>query len=159
MWRKRRRYVFRKRKRRTRTLWLIAGLLVVLGLIWLIAGLAFSPENVEDTPKVDASKDQAERTVTEAQPKEEQTLNDSPVPKEEVVPDEPSSPSPPAQPSPPPTQPSSLPTPIPPPAPTIVGRTPNNFLLPNDYWNYGPNRWEYGPGYRYWYYGANYWDY
>jgi hypothetical protein len=155
--RPRRRYVFRKRKRRARALWLIAGPLVIIGLIWLIPSLTFSPVDVEDVPKVDASKSQPEQTATEDQPEEEQTPNYSPAPKEEVVPDEPPAPPPQVQAS--PTQSSSLPASIPPPAPTIVERTPNSFPPPNNYWNYGPSYWEYGSGYRYWYYGASYWDY
>jgi cytoskeletal protein RodZ len=177
VWRKRR-YMFRKRNRRSRVLWLVISILVVaIGLIWLIPWLTFSSMNVE-APKVDAPTDQPEQGASKDQPENEIALEDSPPPMEEEVSNNlpPSSsppPPPPAQASapppaqasappvqasaPPPAQTPSLPsTPAPSPPREEV---PKNFLPPNSYWDYGANYWDYAPDY-YWYYEPDYyWDY
>ena len=166
VWRKRR-YMFRKRNRRSRVLWLVISILVVaIGLIWLIPWLTFSSMNVE-APKVDASKDQPEQGTSEDQLKDEIAPEDSPPPMEEEVSNNPPSPSPPpvqaSSPppqasAPPPAQTPSLPS-TPTPSPPRVEEVPKNFSPANGYWDYGANYWDYEPDY-YWYYKPDYyWDY
>ena len=89
MWRKRpRRYMFRKRSTHGPILRLVIGVLVVIGLLWLIPWQVLSSVDVGDEPKVEtvealrvietveapevveASKDQPEQKTTEEdQPK------------------------------------------------------------------------------------------
>jgi cytoskeletal protein RodZ len=172
VWRKRR-YMFRKRNRRSRVLWLVISILVVaIGLIWLIPWLTFSSMNVE-APKVDAPTDQPEQGASKDQPENEIALEDSPPPMEEEVSNNLPPPSPPpAQASAPPVQASAPPVQAsaPPPAqtPSLPStpapsppreEVPKNFLPPNSYWDYGANYWDYAPDY-YWYYEPDYyWDY
>ena len=149
MWRKRRRYVFRKRSSPSRLLWPVIGILVVTGLIWFMPWPPLSSVDVEDTPKVEISKDQPEQAFTkdppdlvatkdqpepqasvEDQPKDEEVPEDTtpsppPPPKEEASSNKPLSPSPlPAQPS--------LPSPPPYTSPSVEEDS-GNYLPPNDY--------------------------
>jgi hypothetical protein len=159
VWRKRR-YMFRKRNRRSRVLWLVISILVVaIGLIWLIPWLTLSSMNAE-APKVDVSTDQPEQGASKDQPEDEIALEDSPPPMEEEVSNNlpPPSPPPAQAPAPPPVQASapppaqtpSLPS-TPAPSPPRVEEVPKNFLPPNGYWDYRANYWDYGPD--------DYWDY
>ena len=145
--------MFRKRSTHGPILRLVIGVLVVIGLLWLIPWQVLSSVDVGEEPKVEtvealrviqaveapevveASKDQPEQKTTEEdQPKAA---------------------------TPPPAQPpsSSPPRPAPPAAPRVE-EVPQNFLPPpNDYyWDYGP--WDYGPDY--WGYEPDsdyYWSY
>ena len=170
MWRKRRRYVFRKRSSPSRLLWPVIGILVVTGLIWFMPWPTLSSVDVEDTPKVEIAKDQPEQAFTkdspdlvatkdqpelqasvEEQPKDEEVPEDtpSPPPKEEGSSIKPLSPSPlPAQPS--------LPSP-PPYTPPSVEEDPGNYSPPVDYWNDDSGYSYYDPDS--WYYESDYWDY
>lgn len=186
MWRKRQRYIFMKRSERARTVWLLTGFLVIIGLIWFIAQLALFTENVE-TAKVEASRDQPEQTPAEEQPgpqtTEEQTggteaAKDTIPSKEEEgskplpIPALPAQPTPPsgAAPSPSPAFPPPSTAPslfsYPPSSPSFNNRaeTPNNPLqAPSSYTYYTPNYsdyWSHGPTYsEYWEYGSDYWGY
>src|SRR5829696_62584 len=174
MWRKRPRYVFRKRSRRGRLLWLGTGILVVLGLVWLIPWLSLFSENVEDVPKAEFSKDQPEQAsvedqpkqpatshqpeqdTTKDQPKDEKRLENAPPEKEEIPNNLPSPSPPPVQPPSPPTQ--SPPSFTPPPSSPKEEEVTKNFLPPNSYRNYWPDYyWDYDPDY--WDYDPGYWDY
>jgi cytoskeletal protein RodZ len=153
MWgNKRQRYVFRKRSKRGRILWLLIGTLILVGLVWFIPWQTLLPVDVEDTLKSEASvkdqpghasvedqpgqapaEDQPEQADTQDQPEQgstsdlprnEAALEGTP-PKEERASNVPVSPSPPAaQFSPPPQAPST----------PGVEEVPWNFLSPNDYW-------------------------
>jgi cytoskeletal protein RodZ len=143
MWsKKRQRYVFRKRNRRGRILWLLVGTLMLVGLLWFIPWQTLSSVEIPDTLRSVASKDQPEQAPVEDQPEQADTqdqpeqgsTSDLPrneaalegtPPKEERASNVPVSPSPPAaQLSPPPQAPST----------PGVEEVPRNFLSPNDYW-------------------------
>ncbi len=178
MWRKRQRYVFRKRGMGGRILWPVIGILVLLGLIWLIPWLALSSVDVEDAAQVEASKDQpeqdstkdrleqaasedqAEQEIKKDQPKDEHALDGTPPPTEEKAVSSSSLSSSasgqlsvPAQPSPPVAQTPSVPSP-PPPSPARVEEVPKTYLAPSEYSYYDPNY--FNPGYSY--YDPNYYD-
>src|SRR5215204_6402539 len=159
MWsKKRQRYVFRKRSRRGRIFWLLAGTLMLIGLLWFIPWQTLSSVEIQDTLKSVALEDQPEQAPTQDQPEQgsasdlprnEAALEGNP-PKEERASNVPVSPSPAAQLSPPP----------PPQTPSTPGveEVPRNFLSPNDYWYTEPDYWYSGAGY--WDYGDDYyWDY
>jgi hypothetical protein len=172
MWRKRRHYVFRKRNTRARLLWLGTGILVIVGLVWLIPWLWLSSENVEDVPKVETSRDQPEQAsmedqpqqaatsnqleqdTTKDQPKDEKNLENTPPEKEGISNNLPS-PSPPLVQPPSPTQ--SPPSFTLPPSSPKEEEVPKTFLPPNSYRDYDPGYWDYDPGY--WDYDPGYWDY
>jgi hypothetical protein len=75
MWgNKRQRYVFRKRSKRGRILWLLIGTLILVGLVWFIPWQTLSPVDVEDTLKSEASvKDQPGQASVEDQPEQADT--------------------------------------------------------------------------------------
>src|SRR5919206_1787488 len=111
VWRKRRRYVFRKRSMRSRILWPVIVILVVAGLIWFIPWLALSSMGV-DAPEVETSKDQPEQADITDQPKDEKALENTLPSKEEGISNNsplPPPPLPPPPPPPPPAQASSFP--------------------------------------------------
>lgn len=151
---------------RGRVLLLVLGILVVIGLIWLMPWLTLSSVDL-DEPEVGTSKERAEQASTSDQP-EQETAADQPedenaveeaeLPKQEAVSDNTPPPSPPVQPS------SSLPVQaplpsLPPPSLPRVEEAPKTVLPPTDYWSYGSDYsyWDYEAGY--WDYGSNYWDY
>lgn len=167
MWgNKRQRYVFRKRSKRGRILWLLIGTLILVGLVWFIPWQMLLPVDVEDTLKSEASvkdqpghasvEDQPEQADTQEQPEQggtsDQPRNDAALertpPKEEGAPNNLPSPSLPtaAQRSPPPQAPSTA----------RVKEVPQDSLAPNDYWYAEPSYWYVEPNY--WYSGADYWD-
>src|ERR671913_240076 len=169
MWsKKRQRYVFRKRTRRGRILWLLVGTLMLVGLLWFIPWQTLSSVEIPDTLRSVASKDQPEQAPVEDQPEQADTqdqpeqgsTSDLPrneaalegtPPKEERASNVPVSPSPPAaQLSPPPQAPST----------PGVEEVPWNFLSPNDYWYPESDSNDYWyPEPDYWSSGAGYWDY
>jgi hypothetical protein len=168
MWsKKRQRYVFRKRSRRGRILWLVVGTLMLVGLFWFIPWQTLSSVEIPDTLKSVASKDQPEQAPVEDQPEqadmqdqpEQESKSDLPrndaalegtPPKEERASNVPVSPSPAAQLSPPPQAPST----------PGVEEVPRNFLSPNDYWYPESDSNDYWyPEPDYWSSGAGYWDY
>ena|SRR5215210_277480 len=171
VWRKRRRYMFRKRSSPSRLLWPVIGILVVTGLIWFMPWPTMSSVDVEDTPKVEISRDQPEQAftkdppelvATEDQPEQQEATKDQPE-DEEVAEDTPSSSPPPKEeassnkllsPSPLPAQPP-LPSP-PSPSPPKVEEVPEKYLPPNDYWNDDSGYSYYDPDS--WYYESDYWD-
>jgi len=176
MWvNKRQRYVFRKRSKWGRILWLLIGTLILVGSVWFIPWQTLSPVDVEDTLKSEApvkaqpeqasvedqpgqapaedqpeqadTQEQPEQGGTSGQPRNEAALERTP-PKEEGAPNNSPSPSLPtaAQLSPPPQAPSTA----------RVKEVPQDSLAPNDYWYAEPNYWYVEPAY--WYSGADYWD-
>ena len=176
MWgNKRQRYVFRKRSKRGRILWLLIGTLILVGLVWFIPWQTLSPVDVEDTLKSEASvkdqpgqasvedqpgqapaEDQPEQADTQEQPEQggisgqprnEAALERTP-PKEEGAPNNLPSPSLPtaAQLSPPPQAPATA----------RVKEVPPDSLASNDYWYAEPSYWYVEPNY--WYSGSDYWD-
>lgn len=177
MFRRHRRYVFRKRSLSERILGPAIGLLVVVaGLALFMPSLTFSSA-IEDVLKVDDSHDQTEQASTEDQP-EQQTETDHPedqpkqeaetdrsedektreyAPSEELgTSDDPLPPST-VRPSPsPPVQAPSLPAQTPslastPPPSSSGVQDPGVFSTPYDYWDYD---------YYYWgYYEPDYWEY
>jgi hypothetical protein len=167
VWRKRRRYVFRKRRLSSHILWPVIGIVVVVALIWFMPWSALSSVDAEDASKVEISKDQPEQAFTkdppelvamndqpeqqesaEDQPEVEDTPKDNP-PKQEGISNKLLSSSPlPAQPS--------LPSP-PAPSPPRVEEVPKSYLPPDDYWYYEPDYSNYESDY--WYYESDYWDY
>jgi hypothetical protein len=170
VWRKRRRYMFRKRSSPSRLVWPLIVILVLTGLIWFMPWPTLSLVDVEDAPKVETSKDQPEQAFTkdppelvatngqaeqqeftEDQPKDEEVPEDtpSPPPKEEGSSNKLVSPSPlPAQP--PLPSPPSL-------SPPRVEEVPEIYLPPNDYWYDDSSYSYYEPDS--WYYEFDYWDY
>ncbi len=170
MWRKRRRYVFRKRSRRGRILpMVVVGALVLVGLIWLAPGLALfsvdvdAPEDPKDQteqapaedqqPEQASTNDQPEQETIRDQPEDEKAPKDTPPPpKVEGASDNLPAPSPP-----PAAQPPSSPAPLSP--PPGVEEVPKDYLYSNSYWDYyyEPSYdWDYyEPSYYYW----GYWDY
>src|SRR5918994_397296 len=168
MWsKKRQRYVFRKRSRWGRILWLVVGTLMLVGLFWFIPWQTLSSVEILDTLKSVASKDQPEQAPVEDQPEqadmqdqpEQESKSDLPrndaalegtPPKEERASNVPVSPSPAAQLSPPPQAPST----------PGVEEVPRNFLSPNNYWYPESDSNDYWyPEPDYWSSGAGYWDY
>ena len=176
-WRKHQRYVFRKRSRWGRILWLVVGGLMVVGLVWSVPWPTLSWVDLDDAPKSDASQNQPEQASAEDQPEQddnEGSTEDRPEQgstgeqsKEEKAPeathfkeevasnDLSSSSTPPAQVSPPPQAPSPTPR---------VQQVQMTSLSPNDYWYPEPDYRYSEPGY--WdyswdYYGSDnyYWDY
>ena len=177
VWRKRQHYVFRKRSMGRRILWPGIGILVILGLIWLIPWLTLSSVDVEDAAKVEASKDQLKQAAREDQPEQEtkrdQLIDEQALeggstspPKEIGISSNSQPPSASTQLSPPVAQTSPAPSP-PPPSPFKVEEVPKNLLAPSDYSYYDPSY--YDPGYSYYnpndydqgsrYYEPVYWDY
>ena len=170
MWgNKRQRYVFRKRNKRGRILWLLIGTLILVGLVWFIPWQTLSPVDVEDALKSEASvKDQPDQASVEDQPGQEQpeqggtsdkprneaTLERTPPKEEGASNNLPSSSLPPA------AELSPLPQ-----APSTAGvkEVPRDSLAPNDYWYAEPGSWYVEPNYWYsgWDYGSDYyyWDY
>ena len=183
MWgNKRQRYVFRKRSKRGRILWLLIGTLILVGLVWFIPWQTLSPVDVEDTLKSEASvkdqpgqasvedqpgqapaEDQPEQAGTQEQPEQggisgqprnEAALERTP-PKEEGAPNNLPSPSLPTagQRSPPPQAPATA----------RVKEVPPDSLASNDYWYAEPSYWYVEPNYwdSGWDYGSDYyyWDY
>jgi len=156
VWRKRQRYLFRKRRSPSRLLWPLIVILVVTGLIWFIPWPTLSSMDVEDAPKVEISKDQPEQAFTKDPPElaatndqaEQQEFTED-QPKEEESSNKLVSPSPlPAQPP--------LPSP-PSPSPPRVEEVPEIYLPPNDYWYDDSSYSYYEPDS--WYYESDYWDY
>jgi cytoskeletal protein RodZ len=161
MWsKKRQRYVFRKRSRRGRILWLLVGTLMLVGLLWFIPWQTLSSVEIPDTLRSVASKDQPEQAPVEDQPEqapvedqpEQAPVEDQPeqadtqdqpeqgstsdLPRNEAAlegtpPKEERASNVPVSPSPPAAQLSP-----PPQAPSTPGveEVPRNFLSPNDYW-------------------------
>ena len=136
---------------RGRILWLIAGVLVVVGVVWLIPWLALSSANVEapqvqgskDQPEQEIAQDQPEQETAKEQPKDEEAPKDAPL-KEEGASNNLPSTSPPTQssslpsaPPSPPTQSSSLPPA--PPYPPKVEEAPKSVPSLNSYWDYEPD--------------------
>src|SRR5829696_2172606 len=188
MWsKKRQRYVFRKRSRRGRIFWLLAGTLMLIGLLWFIpwqtlssveiqdtlksVALTDQPEQapVEDQPEQADTQDQPEQAVAEDQPEQADTQDQpeqgsaSDLPRNEAAlegtpPREERASNVPVSPSPA----AQLSPPPPPQTPSTPGaeEVPRNFLSPNDYWypESGSTTYWY-PEPDYWYSGAGYWDY
>jgi hypothetical protein len=185
MWGKRRRYVFRKRSKRGRALWLAAGLLLLLlatvvGLVWLVLSWPTSPagSNVqapqqqqsappEERPEPGPVEDGSEPQGTQEGEKEAGASEDAPPPSAEegaavaspAAPPERLAPPPsPASPAPPVTAPSSS---------SAVGPSPSGggkagvpgapLRAPNGYATPEPNSYYY-PDYS-WGYGPGYPDY
>ncbi len=151
MFRRRRRYVFRKRSIHERALGPAIGLLIVVsGLVLFVPWLTLSSAD-EETLKVEDSKDQTEQPSTKDQPKQEpETYRSEDEKVREVAPfsegggSNESLPPSPLQPlPPPPVQAPSLP-PTPPPSLPVVG-APADFSPPSGYWDYyyEPGYWEY----------------
>ena len=166
MWRKRQRYLFRKHSRWGRILWLVAGSLIVVGLVWSVPWSTLSSVDLDYAPKSEASQDQPEQASAEDQPEQadnEGSTEDQPEQEstgeqseEEKAPEatpskeegassdlssSSSSSSPSAQVSPPPQAPSPTPR---------VQQVQMASLLPNDYWYPEPD---------YRYSEPDYWDY
>ncbi len=170
MWRRRRRYVFRKRSMGGRILPLVVGVLVVMGLIWLMPWSTLSSAPV-DEPKADALEDrpdqkaveieQPEQETAKARSKDENAPEATPLPKEERASNNPLPPSSPPPPPPPPPAQASLPSP-PLPSPKVEEIS-NSFLYSSNYWDYESDYWDYD----YWDYepddygdyGSSYWEY
>ncbi len=173
VWRKRRRYMFRKQSSRGRILLMVVvGASVLTGLIWLAPGLALFSGDV-DAPKVEDPKGQTEQAPAEDQQPEQASANDQP--EQEAIRDQPedenapkdtppppkgegASNNPPAPSPPPVAQPPPSPAPLSP--PPGVEEVPKGYLYSNDYWDYyyEPSYyWDYyyEPSYYYW----DYWDY
>jgi hypothetical protein len=170
VWRKRQRYLFRKRRSPSRLLWPLIVILVVTGLIWFMPWPTLSSMDVEDAPKVEISKDQPEQAFTKDPPElvatngqaEQQEFTED-QPKDEEVPEDTPSPPPKEEgPSNKLTYPSPLPAqpPLPSPpslSPSRVEQVPEIYLPPNDYWSDDSGYSYYEPDS--WYYGSDYWDY
>lgn len=170
VWRKRQRYVFRKRSMRGRALRLVIGVLVVMGLIWLMPWSTLSSVDV-DEPEVDTSEgseDLPEQAAIDEQPEQESAEDrpqDENAPQEDAPPPEEeeegasNNPPPPSSPSVRPPSSStaqpSLPPPSPP-SPPRVEEVSENVLSPSDYRDY--DYWDYEPS-DYWDYDSDYWDY
>jgi hypothetical protein len=170
VWRKRRRYMFRKRSSPSRLVWPLIVILVLTGLIWFMPWPTLSLVDVEDAPKVETSKDQPEQAFTKDPPElvatndqaEQQEFTED-QPKDEEVPED--------TPSPPPKEeessnklvslsplPAQPPLPSPPsPSPPRVEEVPEIYLPPNDYWYDDSSYSYYEPDS--WYYEFDYWDY
>jgi hypothetical protein len=142
VFRRRQRYVFRKRSIRERTLGPAIGLLIVVaGLVLFVPWLTLSSAD-EEAPKVEDSKDQTEQPSTEDQPEQEPETNRledeiarDVAPSEEGGASNESLPPSPFQPlPPPPVQAPSLPPTPPPSLPSM--EVPTDFFPPSDYWDY-----------------------
>ncbi len=149
MWRKRRRYMFRKRSTFGPIVRLVTGVLVVLALLWLMPWRILSSEDVGDSPKVETVE--ALRVIEVFEAPEVVEVSKGQPEQETVVGEQPKAANPPPAQPPPAQPPTSLPPPVPAPsrvapAPPRVAEVPQSFLpAPNDYyWGYGSNN--------YWYY-------